>query len=91
MEEEAKIKGVGKVLAGLGTGRIHRCAVCNRGSCNAITCWIPIHHVDQLSIAPISQTRRMLRAFSRKFDFLRVILIRIILNVQSTRCNCHDI
>lgn len=53
-KEEAKIKGrIGKVLAGLGTGRIHRCAVCNRGSCNAITCWIPIHHVDQLSITPI--------------------------------------
>lgn len=32
-----------KVLAGLGTGRIHRCAVCNRGSSNAITCWIPDH------------------------------------------------
>lgn len=32
-----------RVLAGLGTGRIHRCAVCNRGSCNAITCWIPDH------------------------------------------------
>lgn len=41
-EKEAKIKGIGKVLAGLGTGRIHRCAVYNRGSCNAITCWIPI-------------------------------------------------
>lgn len=34
---------VTRVLAGLGTGRIHRCAVCNRGSCNAITCWIPDH------------------------------------------------
>ena len=42
-EEETKIKDIGKVLAGLGTGRIHRCAVYNRGSCNAITCWIPIH------------------------------------------------
>lgn len=30
------------VLAGLGTGRIHRCAVCNRGSSNAITCWVRI-------------------------------------------------
>lgn len=34
---------VARILAGLGTGRIHRCAVCNRGSCNAITCWIPDH------------------------------------------------
>lgn len=41
--QDTSIDGVTRVLAGLGTGRIHRCAVCNRGSCNAITCWIPDH------------------------------------------------
>lgn len=43
--QDTSIDGVNvtRVLAGLGTGRIHRCAVCNRGSCNAITCWIPDH------------------------------------------------
>lgn len=41
--QDTGIDGVTRVLAGLGTGRIHRCAVCNRGSCNAITCWIPDH------------------------------------------------
>lgn len=50
-EKEAKIKGIGKVLAGLGTGRIHRCAVYNRGSCNAITCWIPIQRGHWQSIS----------------------------------------